>query len=283
MSARADSLNATPPQFELPAAGSSFYLAMRILEPEAREGMYAIYAFCRAVDDLADEDGPREERKAGLDAWRRDLARLYAGEAPGLAAPLAETVRRFGLKLEDFLTVIDGMAMDFEETIVAPDSATLDLYCERVASAVGRLSVRIFGMPEQPGLQLAHHLGRALQLTNILRDLDEDAERGRLYLAREPLERAGITDFTPAKVLADPRLGKACGELIAQAKAHFAASNAIMTECPRRSVRSPRLMAAAYAGILADLETRGFAPPRERVRTRRLKVLGALLRHGFAK
>lgn len=265
-------------------SGSSFYLAMRILPKAERAAMFAIYRFCRMVDDIADDGTrPRPLRAVELDDWRTDLAALYDGKPAGRAAFLEEAVRAFGLQQADFLAVVDGMEMDVAADIRAPDLATLDLYCDRVASAVGRLSTRIFGMETQPGLELAHELGRALQLTNILRDLDEDAERGRLYVAREPLERAGITDFTPAKVLADPRLDKACGELIAQAKAHFAAANAIMTECPRRSVRSPRLMTAAYAGILADLEARGFAPPRERVRTRRLKVLGALLRHGFAK
>ena len=193
----------------LPAAGSSFYLAMRILPRARREAMYAIYAFCRAVDDVADGDAARDERLAALQRWRDDIDRLY-GSAPTGAAPLRTAVRQFALRREDFHAVIDGMAMDAAADIRAPDWATLDLYCDRVASAVGRLSTRIFGLDDEPGLALAHHLGRALQLTNILRDLDEDAALGRLYLPREALAAAGIGEARPDAVLADPRLGAAC-------------------------------------------------------------------------
>jgi phytoene synthase len=193
-------------------------------------------------------------------------------------------VRRFHLRREDFHAVIDGMAMDLEADIRAPDWATLDLYCDRVASAVGRLSVRIFGMPPESGDALAHHLGRALQLTNILRDLDEDAEMGRLYLPREALAAAGIAveGRTPATILADPRLEAACREVAARATGHFDAADRIMSASPRRAVRAPRTMEAAYRRILKDLLARGFAPPRTRVRTRKLHVLGAVLRHGLA-
>jgi phytoene synthase len=146
---------------------------MRILPREQREAMYAVYAFCRAVDDVADDHvDNRQERRAGLDRWRDDIAALYAGRAPARVGDLAEPVRRFGLEQADFLAIIDGMQMDVDEDIRAPDLAALDLYCDRVASAVGRLSVRIFGVPRELGPQLAHHLGRALQLTNICRVKD---------------------------------------------------------------------------------------------------------------
>ncbi len=179
------------------AAGSSFYAGMRILPKPQREAMYAVYAFCRAVDDVADDGGTREERSAGLDRWRAGIDALYAGRPTADTAPLAEAVRRYGLDRNDFMAVIDGMAMDAAEDIRAPDEATLDLYCDRVASAVGRLSVRIFGVSGANGHALAHHLGRALQKTNILRDIDEDAAMGRLYLPREKLEAAGIQHHRP--------------------------------------------------------------------------------------
>ena len=173
------------------ASGSSFYAGMRVLPKAEREAMYAIYGFCREVDDIADDlQGDRTDRARALGGWRVDIESLYAGGDPGHAAVVAEAVRRFGLAKQDFLTVIDGMQMDVDRDIRAPDMAELDLYCDRVASAVGRLSVRIFGMEHDPGLKLAHHLGRALQLTNILRDLDEDAEIGRLYLPGDLLRAA---------------------------------------------------------------------------------------------
>jgi phytoene synthase len=274
------------------ASGSSFYTAMRVLPPDQRKAMFDIYSFCRQVDDIADRDGPREGRIDELDGWRRDLAALYAGNPPAHLAALARTVERYGLEHADFLAVIDGMAMDVETTIVAPDLATLDLYCDRVASAVGRLSVRIFGISRSnegngdgssagdadTGKQLAYHLGRALQLTNILRDIDEDAAIGRVYLPRETLLDAGLTELTPAAIVA-ATLDRACAPIVAQAREHYAQSRALMAREPRRTVVAPRLMAQAYGGILDKLAARGFAPPRRPVRLSRLGLAAALLRH----
>ncbi|WGJ16168.1 presqualene diphosphate synthase HpnD [Methylocapsa sp. D3K7] len=274
---------AVPADASTSARGSSFNAAMRILPRPRREAMFEIYSFCRAVDDIADEAGPRPARKQALAQWRRDIDSLYArGEPikPSLRG-LGEAIHAFGLRREDFCAVIDGMEMDVETDIRAPDLATLDLYCDRVASAVGRLSARAFGMPEAEGDNLAHHLGRALQLTNILRDLDEDAAIGRLYLPREDLCVAGISVEEPRAVLADSALGRACAPTLARAKAHFAEAARIMARCPRRSVRAPRIMADVYRAILDRLEQRGFAVPRSRVRTPRHRVLLAILRYGL--
>jgi phytoene synthase len=263
------------------AARSSFYTGMRILPPEQREAMFEIYAFCRAVDDIADDPGPRDARQAALEQWRGDLAALYAGAAPPHLQGLAQAVRRFDLAHGDFLAVIAGMEMDVVADIRAPDASTLDLYCDRVACAVGRLSVRVFGMERESGLALAHHLGRALQLTNILRDLDEDAAMGRLYLPREALREAGIISTDPATVLANPMLGEACAAIVAMAKTDFAQARAIMASSPRRAVRAPRIMGEAYRLILDQLIARGFAPPRPPVRLPRLKILLIVLRNLF--
>lgn len=263
------------------SSGSSFYTAMRILPRPQREAMYAVYAFCRAVDDIADEGGTREERAAGLTMWRADIERLYAGRVSAHTAELQPAIRNFGLAKGDFLAVIDGMAMDAAADIQAPDWATLDLYCDRVASAVGRLSVRIFGMAEAPGLELALHLGRALQLTNILRDVDEDAGLGRLYLPREALRAAGIEATSPMRVVADNRLGAACAPVLARAKEHFARAAAIMAGQPRAVSKAPRIMAEVYRMILDRIEARGFAPPRERARVPKLRLVLAVARHGL--
>ena len=185
------------------------------------------------------------------------------------------------MKQADLDAVIDGMAMDAAEDIRAPDWATLDIYCDRVASAVGRLSVRIFGLSPDPGDALAHHLGRALQLTNILRDIDEDAAAGRLYLPREALLAAGVTTDEPLKAAADPKLDQACAEVAARARAHFDKANSIMAAAPRAAVKAPRLMAAAYRSILDRMLADGFAPPRRRSKASRLTILGAVLRYGI--
>ncbi|MFZ0426458.1 MAG: presqualene diphosphate synthase HpnD [Xanthobacteraceae bacterium] len=268
-----------PTQAAQRASGSSFYSGMRILPRAQREAMFEIYSFCRAVDDIADDPGPRDQRQAALDQWRRDLAALYAGAPPPQLAGLAEAVRAFTLEQADFLAVIAGMEMDVVADIRAPDRATLDLYCDRVACAVGRLSVRVFGMERDAGLALAHHLGRALQLTNILRDLDEDAVMGRLYLPREALRDAGIISTDPMTVLDNPMLGEACNVVVELAKTEFQVARAIMAQSPRRVVKAPRIMGEAYRLILSGLIARGFAPPRQRVRLPRAKFLFIVLRN----
>ena len=252
---------------------------MRILPRDQREAMFEIYAFCRAVDDIADDPGAREERLAALESWRGDVAALYAGAAPARLAGLSRAVRDFDLQRADFLAIIDGMEMDVRADIRAPDRATLDVYCDRVACAVGRLSVRVFGMPHDAGLALAHHLGRALQLTNILRDLDEDAAMGRLYLPREALRDAGIISTDPRTVLAHPLLDHACNVIVALAIGEFEAARLIMAHEPRRTVRAPRIMGQAYRLILERLLARGFEPPRAPVRLPRAKILLIVLRN----
>jgi squalene synthase HpnD len=263
------------------ASGSSFYAAMRILPREQREAMFQIYSFCRQVDDIADSNGPRPERLAALQQWRDDIDALYDDRPPARLRDYLPSVRRFDLQREDFLAIVDGMEMDVPQDIRAPDVATLDLYCDRVASAVGRLSVRVFGLARDDGILLAHHLGRALQLTNILRDVDEDAAIGRLYLPREALLHAGITDFDPLKVIADPALPKACEPLVERARTHFQKADQVMGRNPRRVVRAPRIMSKYYRAVLELLVGRGFAPPRAPVRLNKMARIAIVLRYAF--
>jgi squalene synthase HpnD len=240
------------------AAGTSFYRGMRVLPPDRRSAMYAIYAFCRVVDDIADEPGEFAAKVPELDAWRARVAGLYRGEADtAVARVLLRAVQAFALRQADFEAVIDGMQMDAETAIVAPDWPTLDLYCDRVAAAVGRLSVRAFGDSSADADQVAYSLGRALQLTNILRDVAEDAGRGRLYLPREWLREAGVP-LDPAAARHDPRLAAVCARVAAVVHRHFDDARAAMARCDRRAMRPARLMAGNYAAVLARLERRGW-------------------------
>jgi phytoene synthase len=271
-----------PATLQAQIAGSSFYTAMRLMPKAEREAMFAIYAFCRLVDDIADDGTrPRDARAVELERWRTDLAALHAGQPAGRAAFLAEPVQRFGLRKADFLAVIDGMEMDVVADIRAPDLATLDLYCDRVASAVGRLSTRVFGMDDALGLELAHHLGRALQLSNILRDLDEDAAIGRLYLPRELLAAAGITTTDPSEAIADPRIDATCRALAERAREHYAAAERVLRARPRGRLLAPRLMSAVYREILEKTQALGWAPPRQRVRIGKPRLLWIVARHGL--
>jgi phytoene synthase len=255
---------------------------MRLLPPDERAAMFAVYAFCRVVDDVADEPGPTaDQRRVELDRWRADVAGLFAGNPAPRIAYLDAHVRRFGLREADFLAIVDGMEMDVGDPIIAPDYATLDLYCDRVASAVGRLSVKIFGMPDGPGETLAFHLGRALQLTNILRDLDEDAEMGRLYLPREALEAAGVATRNPKAAVDDPRIDAACRWVAAKAHEQYQLADAVLKARPAGRIRSPRLMREVYQQILRETEAVGWAPPRRRVSLGRARLIWIVLRHGL--
>jgi presqualene diphosphate synthase len=265
------------------AAKSSFYAAMKLLPEERRNAMFAIYAFCRDVDDIADEPAPEGTKPIELDLWRSEIEAVYAGLVPGkaLARALMVPVKHFGLLKQDFLAVIDGMAMDAERDIRAPSLAELDLYCARVASAVGRLSVRVFGTWEPPADDVADHLGRALQLTNILRDVDEDAERGRLYLPRETLEKHGIAGNDPATVLAHPALTAVCAEIAALARQHYQAAEIAMAQCRRQAMRPAMMMGGVYHALLQRLERRGWAAPRREVKVPKLVKIWIALRRGY--
>jgi phytoene synthase len=260
---------------EARASKSSFYLAMRLMPPTQRQAMFEIYSFCRAVDDIADDGGPHEAALAGLQRWRDDLAALYAGSAPARLSSLAEAVSQFALSQEDFLAVIDGMEMDVERTVGAgaTDWATLDLYCDRVASAVGRLSAPVFGMNAADGVALAHHLGRALQLTNILRDIDEDADIDRLYLPVEALRDADVEARGAKATINHPNIEKACLVVAARARQHFAAAQQIFDRTPSAVARTPRIMGEAYRHILDRLTARGWTAPRAPLKLGKMKLL----------
>ncbi|MGD0431515.1 MAG: presqualene diphosphate synthase HpnD [Acetobacteraceae bacterium] len=263
-------------------AGTSFYRGMRVLPPDRRQAMYAIYAFCRIVDDIADEEGTLPDKLRGLAEWRTRIAGLYQGRSDGpVTRVLLAAVERFHLREDDFAAVIDGMRMDAETVIVAPDLTTLDLYCDRVAGAVGRLSVRAFGDSSDEADKVAHYLGRALQLTNILRDLKEDADRGRLYLPAEYLDRTGVP-HDPAAALASPALPEVCGMLAADARGHFRDARAHMANCDPAAMKPARLMGETYAAILTCLEQSGWRDPSVRVSLPMWRKLWLLVSYGLA-
>jgi presqualene diphosphate synthase len=264
------------------AAGTSFYWAMRLLPRQRREGMYAIYAFCREVDDIADDTAPVAQKQAALAAWHREIDALYVGNPRHLVArALVESLERYRLRREDFHAVIDGMEMDAAEDIRAPDLATLDLYCGRVAAAVGHLSVHVFGDASPAAHMVADRLGRALQLTNILRDLDEDAQRGRLYLPREILERHGIAATDPLMVLRHPAVPAVCRDVAAIALEHFDKAAEAMARCSRWAMRPAAVMGAFYRAMLDAMLRDGWHDPSRRVGLSKPHKLWLVLRHGL--
>ncbi len=233
-------------------ASTSFFGAMRILPLVRRQAIFAVYAFCRVVDDIADDDDLSPEiRQKGLEEWRGRIDAVYEGAPEGaIARVLSASVRQYGLEKDDFLAVIDGMEMDTVAAIMAPERDIFELYCDRVACAVGRLCVRIFGETSTHGRDLANAQGRALQITNILRDVHEDAERGRLYLPRDLLVAQGISATSPQDVITNPNYVKVWRELASEAQNWFAQTDTILRNCDRKATRPSRIMLEVYRRVL---------------------------------
>lgn len=263
-------------------SGTSFYWAMRLLPPEKRQAMFAIYAFCREVDDIADDPGEEIAKLNQLAEWREEIDRLYAGE-PTLrtSRALLRPSKRFGLKKEDFEAIVAGMEMDAGDRVRIADTAELTLYCDRVACAVGRLSTRVFGVDEPTGTQLAKALGQALQLTNILRDLEEDAHRNRLYLPEDLLRDHGIETTEDAlAVLKHPSSTQVFAQMADVARQCFSDAATVLATCDRRKVRPATVMMEVYRRTFKRLTLRGWRRWAEPVSVPTIEKLWIAFRHG---
>ena len=243
-------------------ARSSFAAGMRLLPRPRARAIRAVYALARVLDDIADGAWPEAEKRRLMQDWRAEIGRLYGG-APtsAIGQALAGPVKRYELPQAEFLLLIEGMEMDAGAPIVAPGLEMLRAYTRRAAGSVGMLSMRIFGawrgkLSETAALRL----GDAFQLTNILRDVAEDARRGRLYLPREALEAAGIETRVPAEVVRHPETGRACAWLADLAGADFRAARKAMAGHSRFALAPALMMTGVYEGYLARLAAKGFQP-----------------------
>jgi presqualene diphosphate synthase len=263
-------------------SGTSFYWGMRLLPAARRKAMYAIYAFCREVDDVADGDAPVEAKLDALAGWRREVDALFIGR-PSRPTTLALTgpIARFDLPAGEFHAMIDGMEMDAAGMMRAPPISDLVHYCRCVAGAVGLLSIRVFGAHGEDARRGALALGEALQLTNILRDLAEDASRGRLYLPRELLARHGICGADPTRALRDPGLPEVCEALAASANTRFAEAERHFGYGERRALRPALVMMHVYRRTLDRLSARGWRRLEDPVRLARPERLWLALRYGL--
>lgn len=267
------------------AAGSSFYWGMRILPEDRRDAMFAVYAFCREVDDIADGEDPVAEKRRRLDIWRQEIDALYAPDPVGsdshVLRALARAIRLYKLEKKDFFEVIAGMEMDTDETIVAPDCEQLQLYCNRVAGAVGLLSVHIFGDSSETAQQFAIALGTALQLTNILRDLKDDASMGRLYLPREQLIAHDVPIGTPDDILASPKLPEICASVAMRAREKYAEADRLLAQSDAKALKPAVVMMMNYRRILDRLIANGWRDLDDDAGLSKLGKLWITLRYGL--
>ena len=241
-------------------SASNLALAFVLLPREKRQEMAALYAFCREVDDIADDEAtPAEVRAAKLDGWRNDVRKACEGGQPQFAVnrELQEVIQRRALRFEHFDELLKGVEMDLEKREYAT-LEELELYCYRVASVVGLLSIEIFGYTNPACRDYAVHLGKALQFTNILRDVRNDAERGRVYIPLDLCERFGVK---PADILAgryDANYVRLAQHMANLAKGFYQKATETLPPADRRSMATAELMGSVYWRLLRKIERRGF-------------------------
>ena len=255
------------------ASGSSFYYSFVFLEPVRRQAITALYAFCREVDDIVDECPDPHLARTKLTWWRTEIAHLYAGNpSHPVTQALATTLTRFSLPQEQLLEIIDGMEMDIDAARY-PDFRALHLYCYRVASIVGLLAAEIFGYTDRRTLKYAHDLGLAFQLTNIIRDVGEDAQRGRIYLPQEDLARFDVTETEILQARYTPNFQHLMAFQINRAQATYDQALAQLPTADRKAQRAGLVMAAIYRTLLTEIERDGCQVLHQRISLTPLRKL----------
>lgn len=239
------------------ASGSSFYYSFLFLPPPRRRAITALYAFCREVDDVVDEDHEAQVARAKLDWWRREVDAMYR-DAPQhpVTRALLPVVRELELRQSHFGEIIDGMQMDLDYNRY-PDFATLETYCHRVAGVVGLLSAEIFGYSDAATRDYARALGLALQMTNIVRDIGEDVRRNRIYLPLDELARFGVSTDDLILFHETPALAELLRFQIDRVRRLYDVALSLLPARDRRSQRAGLVMAAIYRRLLDEIEAEG--------------------------
>jgi len=238
---------------------SNFYYAFLFLSAEKRAALEAVYAFCRLVDDVVDEEAPVETKLAGIAKWREELDAVYNGAESShpVVFKLREAVSRFAIRREDMEAVIDGCAMDITQNRYQTWDE-LRTYCYRVASAVGLMCIEIFGYCTPKAREYAVDLGIALQLTNILRDVAEDARRGRVYLPAEDLRAFGVSEADLLAGHLTPAFTRMMHFEGQRARSHYLRARAAIGRAERRQLVVAEIMGDIYYALLEQLERTGF-------------------------
>jgi phytoene synthase len=258
----------TPDQYcqdKAKASGSSFYNSFRFLPKDKRRAITALYAFCREVDDVVDECSDINVARTTLNWWRNEVAAVFGGTPQHpVTQALVPIVKQFNLAQEHFLEIIDGMEMDLDQPRYA-DFKALQLYCYRVASVVGLLSVEIFGYTDRQTLKYAHDLGIALQLTNIIRDVGEDARRNRIYLPLDELQQFGVSSEDILHARETDAFQKLMAFQIERARHYYQQALEHLPAVDRKAQRTGLIMAAIYRATLDEVVTSGCHVLKERV------------------
>jgi len=246
-------------------SGSSFYYSFLFLSEQQRQAITALYAFCREVDDIVDEVHEEDIARAKLDWWRQEIARVYDNKATHpIGKALTTAISHFDLHQEYLIEIIDGMTMDLTQ-FSYPDFTQLTLYCHRVASTVGLLSAEIFGYEERATLRYAENLGMALQLTNIIRDVREDAERGRLYLPQDEMTQYNVDIDAVLALKSSPELTALLQFQTERAQHYYQKAMTMLPDCDRYTQRTGLIMANIYQATLQEIANDDFQVMQHRV------------------
>jgi phytoene synthase len=266
----------TPDQYcqdKAASSGSSFYYSFLFLPPVQRRAITALYAFCREVDDIVDMKGEPDIARIKLNWWREEIARLFEGQAQHpVTRALTPVIEEFDLPQEQFLEIIDGMEMDLDQHRYA-SFKELMLYCYRVASVVGLLAAEIFGYRDRHTLKYAHDLGIAFQLTNIVRDVYEDAQRNRIYLPLDELQRFGVQETDILNQKETPAFHELMCFQAERAKQYYSQALSQLPDADRYSQRCGLIMAAIYRATLEEMERDGFHVLQHRISLTPLRKL----------
>ncbi|MFT7235790.1 MAG: phytoene synthase [Methylophagaceae bacterium] len=258
----------TPDQYcqnKTAQSGSSFYYSFLFLSEPQRQAITALYAFCREIDDIVDEVLEVDIARTKLDWWRQEIERVYLNQASHpIGKALTTAISGYDLHQEYLIEIIDGMAMDLTQ-FSYPDFTQLTLYCHRVAGVVGLLSAEIFGYRDQATLQYAESLGMALQLTNIIRDVREDAERGRLYLPQDEMSQFGVDVDSVLALKSSPELISLLKFQKDRAQEYYLKAMAILPNTDRYSQRTGLVMAKIYQATLEEIAEDNFQVMQHRV------------------
>jgi phytoene synthase len=262
----------TPDQYcqdKAARSGSSFYYSFLFLPPDRRRAITALYAFCREVDDVVDEIPDRSVAAIKLAWWRDEVDRLAAGEPTHpVTKALQPHLAGYGIERRQLVEVIDGMQMDLDQTRYL-DFEGLRLYCRRVAGVIGELSASIFGYQDPRTLHYADELGLAFQLTNIIRDVGEDARAGRVYIPADDLQRHGLAAHQLLDARAADQESDAframMREQVRRARLHYRRAFELLPEVDRRTQRPGLIMSAIYAALLEEIERDGYRVLTQRI------------------
>ncbi len=240
------------------ASGSSFYYSFLFLPPERRRAITALYAFCREVDDVVDETSDAQLAATKLAWWRVELGKLFGGDPQHpVTKALAPHLQPFGITHEKLSDIIDGMEMDLTQTRYL-DWPGLERYCYRVASVVGLLAAGIFGYRDARTLDYARNLGLAFQLTNIIRDVGEDARKNRIYLPMADLKEFGVPAADILQARETPEFHRLMSFEAARAREHYEKARQALPAEDRKPQRPGLIMAAIYRTLLEEIERDGF-------------------------